>query len=203
MADPFALTPGFRGPVQPDGDGASWDDWAHEWTGPFVMATINTKNVHRTNALRGHPWGRDFVYDERLLTGDGAAGHRRALGLAGMAWMQDALLGFAPTRALLGRVVLPRPGSGPDAATRERGSYELRITGQTADGRRLRVVVNGDRDPGYGSTSKMITQSALCLLHDVDHQATGGGVWTPGAAMGLALVRRLQAHAGVSFSVDD
>ena len=70
MADPFALTPGFRGPAQPEGDSAAYDDAAQSWTAPFVMAAINTKNVHRTNALRGHPWGRDFVYDERILTGE-------------------------------------------------------------------------------------------------------------------------------------
>ena len=78
MADPFALTPGFRGPVQPDGESAAYDDMAKSWTGPFIMAPINTKNVHRTNALLGHAWGTDFVYDERMLTGDGAMGKRRA-----------------------------------------------------------------------------------------------------------------------------
>ncbi len=202
MADPFALTPGFSGPPQPDGQGAVWDDWAQAWAGPFVMATINTKNVHRTNALRGHPWGRDFVYDERQLTGDGAAGHRRALALAGLTRVQGALLGFAPTRALLRRLALPQPGSGPSAAQRERGGFELRFTGQTADGRRLQATVSGHRDPGYGATSRMVTESALCLLHDIDHHATGGGVWTPGAAMGLPLVRRLEAHAGLRFTVD-
>jgi short subunit dehydrogenase-like uncharacterized protein len=202
LADPFALTPGFRGPPQPEGDSAAWDEAAQSWTGPFVMAPINTKNVHRTNALRGHPWGRDFVYDERMLTGDGDAGKRRAKALERRTRVQDAVLGFAPTRALVRRFVLPAPGRGPSRHERETGRYEVVFIGDTADGRRLRATVAGDRDPGYGSTSKLVAESALCLLDDVDRSMTAGGVWTPGAAMGMALVRRLQARAGLHFSID-
>jgi len=203
MADPFALTPGFRGPVQPDGDSAAYDDMAKSWTGPFIMAPINTKNVHRTNALLGRPWGTDFMYDERMLTGDGARGERRARGLARAARIQNALLGFAPTRTVLRRFVLPKPGQGPSSHERETGRYEVLFIGETASGQTLRASVTGDRDPGYGSTSKMLAESALCLVHDVDRSATGGGVWTPGAAMGMALVRRLEARAGLRFSVEE
>jgi short subunit dehydrogenase-like uncharacterized protein len=202
MADPFALTPGFRGPAQPEGDSAAYDELAQSWTGPFVMATINTKNVHRTNALRGHPWGRDFVYGERMLTGDGAVGKQAAKALARATRVQNTLLGFGPTRALLSRFALPKPGEGPGRKKREAGRYEVIFLGQTVDGQTLRASVKGDRDPGYGSTSKMISEAALCLVHDVDHTATGGGVWTPGAAMGLALASRLQARAGLTFSID-
>ena len=201
MADPFALTPGFRGPAQPDGDVAALDEPGDSWAGPFVMATINTKNVHRTNALRGHPWGTGFLYDEKLMTGRGAKGEWAARLLAGGARVQNALLGFAPARTLLGRFALPQPGDGPGPAARARGHYDLRFDGQTADGRRLAARVTGDRDPGYGSTCKMISESALCLLQDLDRSATPGGVWTAGSAMGLALVRRLQAHAGLRFEI--
>ena len=203
LADPFALTPGFRGPGQPDDLSATYDGWAQSWTGPFIMAPINTKNVHRTNALRGHPWGTDFVYDERMLTGDGMPGWWRAQALAQSMRAQAALLGLAPARELLRRFVLPQPGTGPGERQRAAGRYEVVFIGQTADGRRLRARVEGDRDPGYGSTSKMIAQSALCLLGDVDRSATPGGVWTAGAAMGLALIRRLQAHAGLTFAVEE
>lgn len=201
MADPFALTPGFRGTAQPDGDAAGFDDWAQAWCGPFVMAAINTKNVHRTHALRGHPWGTDFTYDERQQTGVGKAGEQTAKALARRSRVQNLLLSLAPTRALLRRYALPQPGQGPSRRAQESGRYEVVITGQAADGQRMSVRVRGDRDPGYGSTSKMLSESALCLLQDVDRSATPGGVWTPGAAMGLALTRRLQAHAGVSFDV--
>ncbi|MGL6110484.1 MAG: saccharopine dehydrogenase family protein [Rubrivivax sp.] len=203
MADPFALTPGFRGPAQPEGDSAAYDDAAQSWTGPFVMAAINTKNVHRTNALRGHAWGRDFVYDERMLTGDGVAGQRRARALARNTRVQNALLGFGPTRELLRRFALPKPGQGPSLKERESGRYEVLFIGHTAKAQPLRAVVRGDRDPGYGSTCKLISESALCLAHEVGQDRAGGGVWTPGAAMGLALVRRLQAHAGLSFTIED
>jgi short subunit dehydrogenase-like uncharacterized protein len=202
LADPFALTPGFRGPPQPDGDSAAYDDLARSWTAPFIMAPINTKNVHRTNALRGHPWGREFVYDERMLTGDGAKGERRAHALARTARIQNVLLAFAPARALLRRFALPRPGDGPSQRERETGRYELLFIGQTASGETLRGLVKGDRDPGYGSTSKMIAESALCLVKDVDRETTGGGIWTPGAAMGLKLVSRLQGRAGLTFAIE-
>ncbi len=202
LADPYALTPGLRGPAQAEDAGASYDAAARSWTAPFIMAPINTKNVHRTNALRGHPWGVDFVYDERMLSGDGAAGERRARAMARKARIQTALLGFAPARALLRRFVLPQRGEGPSLHERETGHYELLFSGETADGRRLQASVSGDRDPGYGSTSKMIAEAALCLGNDVDRSAAAGGVWTPGAALGLALVRRLVARAGLTFSIE-
>jgi short subunit dehydrogenase-like uncharacterized protein len=203
MADPFALTPGFRGPPQPDSLSATYDEKASSWTSPFVMAPINTKNVHRTNALRGHPWGADFVYDERMLAGDGDEGRKRAKSQARASQVQSALLAFGPTRALLRRFVLPKPGEGPTKAQREAGRYEVLFIGETADGRTLRAVVKGDRDPGYGSTSKMVAESALCLVEDIDRQQAPGGVWTAGAAMGMALVRRLEARAGLSFSIEE
>jgi short subunit dehydrogenase-like uncharacterized protein len=201
LANPFALTPGFQGPPQPDDDGAAYDDWARAWTGPFMMAVIDTKNVHRTHALRGFPWGRGFSYSERLLTGTGRSGELRARGLARRTHLQDVLLGFGPTRKLIGRFVLPQPGQGPDAAAREAGRFEVLFTGEAPAGQRITAKVTGDCDPGYGSTCKMVSESALCLLQDVDHRATPGGVWTAGSAMGLALVRRLQAHAGITFTL--
>jgi short subunit dehydrogenase-like uncharacterized protein len=203
MADPFALTPGFRGPRQPWSGDAEYDDAATSWTAPFVMAAINTKNVHRTNALLGHPWGRDFVYDERMATGDGERGASRARRLARVERLMGTLLGFAPTRELLRRFALPKPGEGPDRAARERGRYEIEFIGDTAQGQRLRATVKGDRDPGYGSTSKIIAEAALCLVRDVEARTTRGGVWTPGAAMGTTLVLGLQERAGLAFAIED
>ncbi len=101
------------------------------------------------------------------------------------------------------RFLLPKPGQGPNQHQRETGRYEVLFMGRTADGRKLTAKVTGDRDPGYGSTCKMISESALCLLQDVDQRMTPGGVWTAGAAMGLTLVKRLEAHAGLTFSMVD
>jgi short subunit dehydrogenase-like uncharacterized protein len=204
MANPFALTPGFKGPRQPADQGADFDDWAGAWCGPFLMATINTKNVHRSNALRGHPWGTGFVYSEKLLTGkpaQGDQGRRKAFALARITKLQNLALAFGPTRLLLRRFVLTQPGDGPDKAAREAGHYTLWFTGRSASGETLRAIVKGDRDPGYGSTCKLISEAALCLVQDVGREATPGGVWTPGSAMGLALVRRLQARAGLTFEI--
>lgn len=201
MADPFALTPGFRGPAQPDGDAAARDANG-VWSGPFMMAPINTKNVHRTNALRGHPWGRDFLYDERMQTGPGAKGERRARALVRQTRLQEVLLGFAPTRGLLRRFALPQPGQGPGAQERANGRYEIAFSGASTAGQTLCATVKGDRDPGYGSTSKLVAEAALCLVQDIDRGQTPGGVWTAGAAMGLTLARRLQARAGLHFAID-
>ena len=200
MEDPFALTPGFSGPRQPEGESAMYDDVAKSWTGPFMMATINTKNVHRTNALLGHRWGKDFQYDERMMTGDGSKGESRARRMAAMTRVQNRLLNFGPTRALL-RLALPKPGQGPDEAARENGRYDVHFIGQAKDGTVLRASVKGDRDPGYGSTAKMITESALCLASDDGRTLAGGGVWTAGSAMGTALIDRLQERAGLTFSI--
>ena len=199
LGDPFALTPGFRGPRQPNDNIAAFDELANSWTAPFVMATINTKNVHRSHLLLGHPWGQDFVYSERTLTGDGASGEKRAKKMASASKLQTMLLAFAPTRALLRRFKLPKPGEGPNKEQREKGRYEVLFFGETADGRKLTTSVAGDRDPGYGSTCKMIAEAALCLVQDIDRKTTRGGVWTPGAAMGMTLVKRLQKNAGLEF----
>ncbi len=199
LGDPFALTPGFRGPRQPNDNIAAFDELANSWTAPFVMATINTKNVHRSHLLLGHPWGQDFVYSERTLTGDGASGEKRAKKMASASKLQTMLLAFAPTRALLRRFKLPKPGEGPNKEQREKGRYEVLFFGETADGRKLTTSVAGDRDPGYGSTCKMIAEAALCLVQDIDRKTTRGGVWTPGASMGMTLVKRLQEKAGLTF----
>ena len=201
MLNPFALVPGFEGPRQPNDHVAEYDDLAQAWTAPFVMAPINTKNVHRSHALLGHPWGTGFVYSERMLTGDGAAGEKRARKMLRQSTWQNRLLGFPPTRALLARFALPKPGEGPNKEQREKGRYEVLYFGETADGRRLTTRVTGDRDPGYGSTSKMIAEAAICLARDIDRSRTPGGAWTPAAAMGETLIDRLVKNAGLTFQI--
>jgi short subunit dehydrogenase-like uncharacterized protein len=200
MADPFALAPERLAP-QPPSDGVVRDEDIPGWAAPFVMAAINTKNVHRTNALRDYPYGRDFTYSEMTFTGDGPKGEARARAALRQSRLQTSLLTFAPTRALLKRFALPKPGEGPSKAQRESGEYDVLFVGKTADGESLRASVSGDMDPGYGSTSKMIAEAALCL-NDTPRTTTPGGVWTPAAAMGDALIDRLQMKAGLAFRLE-
>jgi short subunit dehydrogenase-like uncharacterized protein len=187
LKNPFVLTPGFEGPKQPPGNKPLFDQDLDAWTAPFVMATINTRSVHRSNLLMGFPYGRDFVYDEMVLTGPGEKGEA------------NAKLVVA-ANAQLGGAGGPKPGEGPSKAEREAGLYDLLFVGLAPDGCQVRVAVRGDRDPGYGSTSKMIGECAVCLLRDTPE--VPGGIWTPGAAMGVSLIKRLVDHAGLTFEVE-
>jgi short subunit dehydrogenase-like uncharacterized protein len=189
LKNPFALTPGFEGPKQPPGNRPLFDQELDTWTAPFVMATINTRNVHRSNALMGFSYGKDFVYDEMMLTGPGEKGEEAAKRAAA-----------AINAEKMGASSGPKPGEGPSKEEQKNGRYDLLFVGLAPDGRQVRVAVRGDRDPGYGSTSKMISECAICLLRDTPEVAAG--IWTPGAAMGDKLIKRLVDHAGLSFEVE-
>lgn len=185
LASPYCLTPGFEGPEQPAANKPA-EDAELGWQAPFIMAPINTKNVHRTNALLGHPYGKDFVYDEMMLARQGEEGRKMAEFLAGM----ESAMANDPKK----------PGEGPSKEERENGNYDVLIIAEGSDGKSARVSVKGDRDPGYGSTSKIIAESAVCLVKDVPQGP--GGITTPGAAMGMKLVDRLQKNAGVTFRAE-
>jgi short subunit dehydrogenase-like uncharacterized protein len=203
LARPYSLNPEGeqRGPDRGDQRGIRFDTDAQSWTAPFIMATVNTRVVRRSNALLGYPWGDSFRYHEAMRTGGGAGGwFRSAMITGGLAGLVGAA-SFNWSRGLLERFVLPRPGTGPDAAARERGFFNLEEIGQLADGRQIRSRITGDRDPGYGSTSKMLAESAVCLaLDDLDSE---GGVLTPAAAMAAPLLARLRKNAGLSFEILD
>ncbi|MGH6679025.1 MAG: saccharopine dehydrogenase family protein [Bradyrhizobium sp.] len=187
LNDPFALTPGFSGPKQPKGNKLAYEEDLQSWAAPFMMAMINTRNVHRSNMLMGFPYGRDFVYDEMVLTGPGEKGEA------------DAKRVIAANNQKTGPNAL-KPGEGPSKAERESGSYDLLFAALAPDGRQFRIAVLGDRDPGYGSTSKMIAECAICLLRDTPD--VPAGIWTPGAAMREPLIKRLVDHAGLTFAVE-
>ncbi|MBO9624051.1 MAG: saccharopine dehydrogenase NADP-binding domain-containing protein [Sphingomonas sp.] len=188
MVDPFGLTPGFTGPHQPNGLVPHYDDAVEAWVAPFMMAVINTKNVHRTNFLAGYPYGADFLYDEMTIApGIGDLGKAAA----------EAIAKFNPMNSDKG----PAPGEGPSKEERETGFYEIAFVAEMPDGERVTAVVKGDKDPGYGSTSRMIAESALCLLRDVPAEGKGG-IWTAGALMPEPLKQRLEAHAGIRFSTE-
>src|SRR5215468_10371796 len=140
LNNPFALTPGFEGPKQPRGNKPLLEDDLQSWAAPFMMALINTRNVHRSNMLMGFPYGREFVYDEMVLTGPGEKGEA------------NAKLVMAANTGKTGPNA-PKPGEGPSKEERENGLYDLLYVAVAPDGRQVRAAVKGDCDP-YGSTSK-------------------------------------------------
>jgi len=183
LKDPFSLSP-KAGPAQPAIHKPIEEPDLGSWSTPFIMASINTKNVHRSNALLDYRYGKDFQYGEMVLTGPGDKGEALAKGMA-----TSNAFGDNP----------PKPGEGPSKEERENGSYDVMFIGDTADGTRLISSVKGDKDPGYGSTSKMISEAAIALVKDVQGE---GGVMTPAPAMGEALLARLQDHAGLTFEIE-
>jgi len=187
LNDPFALTPGFTGPKQPRGNKPLIEEDLQSWAAPFMMALINTRNVHRSNMLMGFPYGQDFVYDEMVLTGPGEKGEANAKRV-----MEANAEKTGPNA--------PKPGEGPSKEERENGRFDLLYVAIAPDGRMVRAGVTGDRDPGYGSTSKMISECAICMLRDTTDVAAG--FWTPGAAMQHKLIKRLRDNAGLTFGVE-
>ncbi|MEM6774037.1 MAG: saccharopine dehydrogenase NADP-binding domain-containing protein [Pseudomonadota bacterium] len=183
LVDPFCLADGFRGPEQPADNKPREDELLGQWVAPFIMATINSKNVHRSNALMGHPYGEDFRYDEMMLTGPGEQG--------------KAVAEMVASSNPLGGEDAPKPGEGPSRESREAGNYDILFVGTSADGQEIRAGVSGDMDPGYGSTSKMIAESAVCLIEDCAD--VSGGIYTPAPVLGQRLIKRLMAHAGLDF----
>lgn len=203
LVDPYSLNPeGEReGPDERDQQTVVYDKNAKGWTAPFVMASVNTKVVRRSHALNSYPYGRDFRYQEAVLTGDGPAGWVKGatmtLGIGSLV----AGASFAPTRRFLQKFVLPEPGEGPDRELQQEGFFSLMQIGILPDGTVLRTKITGDQDPGYGSTSKMLSECAVCLAKD--DIRVGGGVWTPASAMAEPLLKRLTDNAGLTFELRD
>ena len=185
LVNPFALSNGFTGPEQAQDSKPIYDEKLETWVAPFFMAPINTKNVHRSNALMDHLYGEDFCYNEMWIQGPGEEGKAAAEFVGSMNPLADA----------------PAPGEGPSKESRENGNYDVLFCADLNDGSSLHASVSGDMDPGYGSTSKMIAESALCLVNDCAE--LGGGIYTPAPAMGEKLITRLQANAGLTFKIEN
>jgi len=203
MANPYALNPeGEReGPDERDQQKVIHDKDAGCWTAPFVMAGVNTRVVRRSHALAGYPYGRDFRYREAVLTGKGIGGWLKGMLMTLALGALVVGISFSVTRKLLQKFVLPKPGEGPSPELQQSGFFNLMQIGRLADGGTLRTRITGDQDPGYGSTSKMLGEAAVCLAKD-DLDARGG-VLTPAFAMGDSLLTRLRDNAGLTFDVVD
>lgn len=185
LINPHSLADMENSQKQPDGNKPYYDEALGTWVAPFIMAAINTKNVHRTNYLANYSYGKTFQYDEMLMTGPGEKGEAMANHVA-----KDKSLASDDG---------PKPGEGPSKEERENGFYDVIFVGTATNGDTLAVSVKGDKDPGYGSTSKMIAESALCLGKDV---SLNGGFFTPAAALGDKLIKRLEAKAGLTFTIE-
>ncbi|MGI9237719.1 MAG: saccharopine dehydrogenase family protein [Woeseiaceae bacterium] len=203
LVDPYSLNPeGQRdGPDERDQQGVVYDADAHSWTAPFVMAAVNTKVVRRSHALLGYPYGTEFRYHEAVMTGDGPTGW--AKGAAMTAAIGGLVVGasYSGSRKLLQKFVLPDPGEGPDPEMQQKGFFNLVQIGVLPDGALLKSRITGDQDPGYGSTSKMLSECAVCLAKD--EILVDGGVWTPASAMASPLLKRLRENAGLTFEIRD
>ena len=184
LANPFSLSNGFTGPEQTPDSKAVYDEKLETWVAPFFMAPINTKNVHRSNVLMDHMYGEDFCYNEMWIQGPGEEGKAAAEFVGSMNPLADA----------------PAPGEGPSKESRDNGNYDVLFCADLADGSTIHAAVSGDMDPGYGSTSKMIAESAICLVKECPDLV--GGIYTPAPAMGEKLITRLQANAGLDFRLE-
>ncbi len=203
LVQPYSLNPeGEReGPDRRDQQKAVYREDAGAWTAPFVMASVNTKVVRRSHALAGYPYGKAFQYDESVLTGQGISGWSKSAGMVLGLGSFLFLASFSPTRNLLQKHVLSKPGEGPDRQMQKDGFFNLMQIGRLPDGTLVRSRITGDQDPGYGSTSKMLSESAVCLA--LDALDSGGGVLTPASAMGAPLLKRLRDNAGLTFELLD
>lgn len=199
LGNPYALDPDPDAPrpPAPDDKAPGWDPRLGMFTVPFVMAPYNTRIVRRGHALAGFPWGEDFVYREAMSTPGNARGLVMAAGFtAGL-----GAIAFALKRPRLREMLAeraPKPGEGPSEEQRRRGHWKARFVAES-NGDRLVYIAADRADPGYGSTAKMLGESALCLaLDDLDAEA---GLLTPSVAMGGKLLARLR-RAGFTFATD-
>ena len=171
------------------------------WLAPFIMASINTRIVHRSNQLLSYEYGREFKYDEAMWMQDGVKGQLISYGVsAGIMGFVTAMT-FKRSREFLSNHVLTKSGDGPSQSEQDNGYFDVRFFGKTPHDDTMATKVTGNKDPGYGSTSQMLTQSALCLAQDISRHDVEGGFWTPASAMGETLIERLENYAGITFEV--
>ena len=203
MVDPYALSPDRsaepdlgdeRDPMRP-----SHDPELGGWLAPFVMGTVNTRVVRRSNALQGHAYGREMRYRELMLTGGLPAGPIVAASVSGGIAALVAGLSIKPTRKLLDRI-LPDPGEGPNEAAREKGFFKIDVHTTTSSGVHLVCKIDAPGDPGYKATAVMLGESALALALDEDQLPDAAGILTPSTGIGPRLAERLGA-AGHSYTV--
>ena len=211
LADPYTLTPDRgaepelgRQPDLPWGRGGQIaPELSGTWTAGFLMAPYNTRIVRRSNALLDWAYGQRFRYSEHMSVGSSALA---AVASAVGGGVGNAMFGLGSRyfRLLPRRVVeriVPKPGTGPSAASRERGYYGIETYTTTTTGARYVARMEQRGDPAYKATSVLLGESALALAFDRDTLSDLRGVLTPAAAMGDALLARFPG-AGVSLRTE-
>jgi short subunit dehydrogenase-like uncharacterized protein len=211
LADPYTLSTdrGAEPDVGPQPD-LPWrrgrqiaPELAGVWTTGFVMASINTRVVRRSNALQDWAYGRRFRYSENMSLGSSSLAPVVSAVASGVGKATFALGGryfrLLPRR-LVDRVV-PKPGTGPSAEARERGYYRIETYTTTTSGARYVARMEQQGDPGYKATSVLLGECGLALALDRDKLSDLHGVLTPAAAMGDALLARF-GSAGVSLRTE-
>jgi len=203
MVDPYALSPDRS--AEPDlGDERDPIKPANEpqlggWLAPFVMGTVNSRVVRRSNALQGWAYGRQMRYRELMLTGGLPLGPIKAAGISGGIAGLVAGLSVGPTRKLLDRV-LPDPGEGPSEQAREKGFFKIDVHSTTSSGKHLVCHIDAPGDPGYKATGVMLGEAVLALALDGEALPDAAGVLTPSTGIGTRLAERLR-DAGHSYTV--
>jgi short subunit dehydrogenase-like uncharacterized protein len=203
MLDPYGLSPDRA--AEPDnGDERDPRGVIHEpdlggFLAPFVMGTVNTRVVRRSNALQGHAYGRGLRYRELMLAGSGPLGAVKAGATVAAVGGLFAGLAVPPTRKLLDRV-LPDPGEGPGAEARERGFFTIEVHAKTSGGKGIVCSIHADGDPGYKATAVMLGEATLALALDSDRLPERAGVLTPATGIGTRLAERLRG-AGHRYEV--
>ncbi len=205
LTDPYLLCPPHHGFTQAQNEGfrPSYDPDFKQWTAMFVMGAINTRVVHRSNALSAHAYGKHFQYEEAILVAGGLAGRLGAYLVSGLMFGFLAMASFKPTRHFLSRFLIPKPGTGSNLKSLEKCSFDVRFVGQTEQGEKIKIRIAGPGDPACYATSRMLAEAGLCMALNIDKPQKPGGFWTPSSIFSDQLVERLERHADFKFEVID
>lgn len=185
-------------------------DFGNQWQAFFLMSAVNEKIVRRSWSIwadRGKSYGHLFRYKESM-TFNFLSAFVLTLTLYTLVPF-FALLFKVPFLAKKIKSFLPASGDGPDAEQRAKGCFEMQFVGTAEtepydDPVRVRGIVKGFRDPGYGDTCRMVAESALCIVKSLkDLPGKEGGILTPATAFGHILLDRLRHNDGMIFEVKD
>jgi len=201
VRDPFLLDPDPAAHTaeerahNADPSGVRYDDYLQAWISAFLMGSINTRVVRRTQALQGTRF--DYQEYAQFRTAKTA----RMVATAGKIF--ELIVGSGPGRWLV-KPLLPKPGEGPSEKTMNEGSFQCEFVGTAKSGARVRGILKGQGDPGNRITVKCLCESAFVLaLADGAPPGTAprsGGVLTPVTALGDALTARLKPR-GINFEI--